>query len=159
MFLYHGTDDFGHESILKDKQIKVVEPSETTLEIDECLERILDTNPRNGCIYLYDKENAMGHYYECFKVSIDDLNENLLYVANSSLADDIFVAIRTNVKGRNEEILKTLCQKYNESIISYTPNHGYKKAEYLYFGNIDKFEDATLENFHDFLDDSLASGY
>ena len=145
MNLYHGTYDDVFEEIVERGAIRNDVPSDTTKEFDDILKEYLGFNPRSNCIYLSgDVECVFVGYDIGFMVHSDNLNTNLLFVADIRLVEDI-VGAHYSGKYSKEEIA-VMCREFKDGIISFSDyisgNSIYSgrniwELEFLYFDTID----------------------
>ena len=146
-YLYHGTYDDSYEKILEDKTIRC---DYEVLESTDIINQYLGGG-RDCCNFLSSDPRSTESYAYAFKIPIDKLNKNSLYVADNKLADEIYIEYHN---GRSIEELEMAITEYNESFISfdeymknkteYDKNHF---AEFLYFDDIAVKEEDTLEDY------------
>lgn len=140
MILYHGTFEEFYKGIELDKAIrpKFSINAETDL-IDVALNDFLgDVNIRDGAVFLFNNTKYLKSYEYVFKLNVDTLNKNLLYVADFRISTDIYDSI---MRGKEDGFIKKLCENYANSFMSfggYLCNKGkIEIPEFLYFGEVE----------------------
>lgn len=138
MFLWHGTYEEYKDDIIKDGLIKRSKIDSTTMEYDELFIKYLGFTPRENCVYFSgDTESANGYDF-AFKVNINDLDLDRLYVGDFRLLDDVMCT-------SDEKEQEILIKKYKDTLVSfdeYMNNaHGYLERsiwelEFLYFNDV-----------------------
>lgn len=145
--LYHGTDEYKLKRIMKDKLILSytdnLEQSECTSIINNLLNDYADERVRDDAVFLTDSEDSVDWYEYKLEINVENLNTNLLSVADNHLADKIYDAYYYD----NNEEIDFYIKSYLESIISFDEylkneeeyNKIHKEREFLYFGDINIF--------------------
>lgn len=108
------------------------------MEYDELFIKYLGFTPRKNCVYFSgDTESANGYDF-AFKVDINDLDLDKLYVGDFRILDDVMCAL-------DEKEQEILIKKYKDTLVSfdeYINNaHGYLERnvwelEFLYFDDV-----------------------
>lgn len=143
MELYHGTWNEDLERIFDDGYLDCSLISSSTEDINNILIRFIGYNLRGKCVYLTNSLDATNGYDYALNIDSNDLNTNLLYVADNSTIQDIYNIIMSYDIDEKEDELRELSLKYEESFISYDEyiedRSLYERTyypEFLYFGDI-----------------------
>ncbi len=145
MRLYHGTWEDGFIGICMNSTIYCnVEVSETTALLNEIIREYIGADLCLNCVYLSDNNKATEAYDYAFEVDIDNIDINLLYVADNRIKDEILQVYYSNDSDTDKRTkLSVLVELYNESFIPYSSYIEIKRVydsehytEYLYFGDI-----------------------
>lgn len=135
MILYHGTYEENIEQIKKDGYIDNTKSLEDTLEIDRIIEGYTGKKITNNAVYLTNDIicTQMAYDYE-FIVNTEQLNTDLLYVAEHTYRDEIFAYGNDCSEGVNA------INNYIKSFIPFKDyinnNLKYESPEFLYFDKI-----------------------
>lgn len=138
MFLYHGTFQRNYEKIKEENIIKKdCCKWQTTDSIDCCISDYGDDYTlRNEAVFLFNDMKYMGSFDYIFKIDIEDLNTNLLYVADFEISTNILTFY---VKDEKEKI-KEAVKKYKNNFMPFKDYIKNKNniafPEFLYFENI-----------------------
>ncbi|TBX14366.1 hypothetical protein BFS06_14245 [Clostridium perfringens] len=138
---YHGTyEDSYNEIVEKGVILNSIQEADETSIINDVLNSYSYSNVRNGAVFLTDNEKE-AECYECnIKIDINNLNTNLLYVADNDITNNILNAyFSKNKKKMNYFIRKYLrslipFDKYKDIEKEYNSIHPHR--EYLYFNSI-----------------------
>ena len=98
---YHGTyEDSYNEIVEKGVILNSIQEADETSIINDVLNSYSYSNVRNGAVFLTDNEKE-AECYECnIKIDINNLNTNLLYVADNDITNNILNAYFSKNKKR-----------------------------------------------------------
>ena len=138
---FHGTSCDNYEDIINGGYIYCVSNmGHSTEVINGALEKFTGEDLRGYAVYLTQNKDLIKAYDTNIEINEEDLNTNLLYVADYKLANSIYLGIN---KGINKKLLRHYIKKYKRSIVEYskykemeTEYNKYHEPEFLYFGDI-----------------------